>query len=288
MDVTIPCADGRELAGRWFPVQEGAARLGSVVIACATAVRADYYHRYAAYLAANGYAALTFDYRGIGASRGGALRGQRIRWHEWGLLDIDAALAWAMERADGLPVHLVGHSFGGFGVGLAAHATGLSRILTVGAQHAYWGDYRAPDRVKHWLVWALALPLTLACGYLPGKRLHWMEDLPRGVALDWARSRRDFTTAVRGQERDVLRAHLRALTAPVLALAAADDPYATRAAMERAVDYSPASPSTIIQLRPEDYGQTRLGHFALFHSSYEDSFWPATLAWLREGTWPGR
>ncbi len=259
--------------------------MGTVVIAGATAVKASYYHRYAAFLAANGVAAITFDYRGIGESRGGALRGQKMRWHEWGSLDIDTVLAWSLARAGGLPVHVVGHSFGGIGVGLADHAAGLSRILTVGAQHAYWRDLTPRHRAGHWGRAAPMLPLVAAFGYFPARRLGLMEDLPAGVALDWARSRRDFTTAASGAARSILLAHQAAVTAPILALAPADDPYATIPAMERAVAYTPNSPHRVIRLNPGDYGQTSLGHFALFHSRHRKTFWEQSLAWLRDGTW---
>lgn len=131
------------------------------------------------------------------------------------------------------------------------------------------------------------LPLTGLAGYFPAKRLRLMEDLPTGVALDWARSRRDFTAAATGSQRDSLRAHLASVTAPILALAPDDDAYATMAAMERALAYTPNSDSRAIQLRPADYGESSLGHFALFHARFKDTFWEQSLAWLRDGTWAG-
>lgn len=279
------CADGRELHGTVFDVPHGLERLGTVVIASATAVKANYYHRYAAFLAANGFTAITFDYRGIGDSRGGSLRGQKIRWFHWGSHDIDAVLAWAIEHAGGLPVNFVGHSFGGFGVGLAEHAAGLSRILTVGAQHAYWRDLTLRHKAGHWARAAVMLPLVAVMGYFPAKRLGLMEDLPAGVARDWARSRKDFTTAASRSEREALRSHQTAVTAPILALAPNDDAYATIPAMNRAVSYTPNSPSRVIHLLPADYGERSLGHFALFHSRYKDTFWEQTLLWLRDGRW---
>ncbi|WP_258066921.1 alpha/beta fold hydrolase [Arthrobacter sp. GMC3] len=284
----MTCADGRVLGGRHFPVPSGAERLGTVVIACATAVKANYYHRYAAFLADHGFDAVTFDYRGIGESRDGSLRRQKVRWYEWGSLDIDAVLAWALERSGGLPVHLVGHSFGGFGVGLAPHASQVQRILTVGAQHAYWRDLRLRHKVGHWARAAVAVPLVGICGYFPAKRLGLMEDLPGGVAVDWARSRKDFTTAASGAQREALLTSLAGVTAPILAIAPNDDSYATIPAMERAVAYTPNSAARIIHLRPQQYGETALGHFALFHSKYKDTFWEQTLEWLRDGTWADR
>lgn len=284
--VSFSCADGRVLHGHEFGVPHGVGQRGTVVIGSATGVLANYYHRYAAFLAAHGFAAVTFDYRGIGQSRGGSLRGQKLRWYEWGSADIDAVLAWALECSQGLPVHFVGHSFGGVGVGLAASASKLSRILTVGGQHAYWRDFSFRYKADHAVRCLVTVPLVTVVGYFPAKRLGVMEDLPRGVALDWARSRKDFIAAApAGSERDALRANQLAVTAPILAVAPNDDHYATVAAMERAVAYTPNSAARIIHLRPEDYGESAMGHFALFHSRYRHTFWEQTLGWLRDGSW---
>ena len=49
-------------------------------------------------------------------------------------------------------------------------------------------DYTPAQRWQMLGKWHVLMPLvTLVCGYFPGKRLGWMEDTPKGVALDWAR-----------------------------------------------------------------------------------------------------
>ena len=50
---------------------------GVVVIGGAMGVRQDYYAPFARWLAGEGYLVATFDYRGIGGSRRGPLRGLR-------------------------------------------------------------------------------------------------------------------------------------------------------------------------------------------------------------------
>nr|WP_245356602.1 alpha/beta fold hydrolase [Paeniglutamicibacter kerguelensis] len=260
---------------------------GVVVIASATGVLSTYYHRYAAFLAGHGFTAITFDYRGIGASAPESLKGFTVRWHDWGYRDIDAVLAWARTNHPGLPLHYVGHSFGGFGVGLARESRHLTRILTVGAQHAHWRDYAPGHRAGFLCRWHLAMPLAaLRHGYFPGRQRGWLEDLPRGVALDWARSRRDFT-AVRQREAGAnMRRHQRELTAQILAVAATDDPFATPRAMRRALAYTPNARHQLARISPQELDQPELGHFALFHARFADTFWVDTLAWLGGGLNP--
>ena len=286
--IHIGCTDGYRLHGHLFePASSGIPARGVVVIAGATGVLSTYYHRYAAFLAENGFAAITFDYRGIGASAPETLRGFEARWHDWGYKDIDALLRWARTNHPGLPLHLVGHSFGGFGVGLAGESRHLARILTVGAQHAHWRDYAPGHRAGFLRRWHVAMPFaTLRHGYFPGRKRGWLEDLPRGVALDWARSRKDFTAVRRGPAGADMRRNLQELRAPILAVAATDDPFATPQAMRRALAYTPNARHQVARISPRELNQRDLGHFALFHARFADTFWADTLTWLGDGVNP--
>lgn len=285
--LAISCCDGYVLHGHlWEPPTGGEGSAGAVVIAGATGVKASYYHRYAAFLAENGFTAITFDYRGIGQSNHSAVKDVRANWHDWGLKDLDAVLEWAL-RDGGGQVNVVGHSFGGFAAGLARHGRQVNRLLAVGAQHAYWRDYRPGHRLGFWWRWHAVMPfLTWRHGYFPGKRLGWLEDLPKGVATDWARSPKDFTSRLPGEAAERVRRHQASFTAATLAVAATDDPFATESAVARGLSYCPNSPAAVVQLKPEDFGRAGIGHFALFHSHFRDTFWAGTVRWLRDGVNP--
>lgn len=286
--LSVSCLDGYVLRGHLW--ESGVARDSGgavVVIAPATGVKASYYHRYAAYLAEHGFTAVTFDYRGIGESRGSTIRHLRVKWHEWGLKDLDAVLAWALRHRGRRDLHVVGHSFGGFAAGLAGNGREVKRLLAVGAQHAHWRDYRSGHRLGFWWRWHAVMPaLAWWHGYFPGKRLGWLEDLPKGIAMDWARSPKDFNARLPGTVGDELRAHQAAFRAETLAVAATDDPFATEAAVSRGLSYYPNSPATLVQLKPEDFGRTGIGHFAPFHSTFRETFWADTARWLRDGVNP--
>ena len=183
--LSLHCRDGYPLAAQiWLP--PGQAR-GSVIVSSATGVLARYYARYAGFLRERGYAVLTYDYRGIGGSRPASLRKATIRWRDWGDLDFDAAVRWMRQRDPDGPLVAVGHSIGGFLPGFAESATEVDRFLSVGAQYAYWRDYAAAQRWQMFAKWHLFMPaVTALCGYFPGRRLGWLEDLPAGVAREWA------------------------------------------------------------------------------------------------------
>lgn len=283
----IDCADGVTLTGHWWG--NAHAPLGVVVINAATGVKAQYYHRYAAFLAERGFKVLTYDYRGIGLSRPGSLVGSRFTWSQWGELDFDAALAQALKE-DGRPL-VVGHSIGGFLPGYAENARHIGRMLTVGAQYAYWPDYRSTERLGYFLRWHVAMPLlTAAFGYFPGRRLGWLEDLPPGVANEWSFRGRRIETRLIASRREEVLARFAAVSAPLLALTVSDDPFATKPAVTRALDYYTGATRSKVMLDPADLGLEKVGHFDLFHSRHASGFWVDTLLWLREGVnpWPGR
>lgn len=281
--IAVPCDDGVSLHGHLWTSGDPRA---FVIVNGATGVLARYYHRYARYLAERGFAVITYDYRGIGLSRPKSLRRSGFRWSDWGTLDFAAVLATAEALAEGRPIYVAGHSIGGFLPGLAEGFHRCSGLLTIGAQYAYWRDYAWGSRVGMVLKWHVAMPLlTLLLGYFPGQRLGWLEDLPAGVAFEWAfrRARMEDNHPPRARA-DIVR-RLAAFDGPLLAVAASDDPYGTPAAINRALSYYSKARRSLVTVTPRDLGCDRIGHFDLFHDRHRHSLWPETAAWLESGGW---
>jgi predicted alpha/beta hydrolase len=321
-EVRIECRDGVVLRGHLWPRTGGdlpgtaGGDHGSVIINTATGVLARYYHPYARFLAANGFEVLTYDYRGIGLSRPASLRHSGYRWRDWGEQDFDAALCFMLDRrasaggskidgtifdsADGPPAGVsgtggfkappmlvVGHSIGGFLPGLSAHANRIDRMLTMGAQYAYWRDYAPARRRKLFFKWHVAMPLlTAVFGYFPGRRLGWLEDLPAGVAHEWSFRRAHMEHNHPPSARQSVLDRFAAVTAPILALAMADDELGTLPAIRRTLAYYRNARITTVSLSPADFGFDQIGHFGLFHDRHADGFWRATLSWLQDGINP--
>ena len=284
--IDIPCADGIVLKGHHWR----AACLdgdGIVVINPATGVKANYYHHYAGFLSVHGFEVITFDYRGIGLSRPEKLTRRGWDWRHWGERDVEAVLALAM--SSGLPVSIVGHSIGGVLPGYAPSAGAVRRMLTMGAQYAWWRDYPAGKRRRMYLKWHVVMPaLAALAGYFPGRRLNWLEDLPDGVAYQWGRGGSELEARCDAATRAVIHARFAAIPAPILAVGVTDDPFGTRAAISRAHAYYSAAALTKVMLAPGDLAVESIGHFDLFHARHAAGFWLDTLLWLRDGInpWP--
>ena len=288
--ISILCQDGYTLHGHHWAPDDGRHE-GTVIVNPATGVLARYYHFYARFLVENGLRAITYDYRGIGASRPAELRGSGILWRHWGERDFEAVVRWARQSDPSGPLLVVGHSIGGFLPGFAASAPEVDRMLTVGAQYAYFRDYAPAQRARLILKWHLAMPaVTLAFGYFPGRRFGWLEDLPFGVANEWSFRSAAMERSYPRRERGALLDRFVAVRAPILAVGMSDDELGTEPAIQRALSYYRGSDRVQVLLRPADLAVERVGHFGLFHSRHKDSFWPATLTWLRGGPnpWPER
>jgi predicted alpha/beta hydrolase len=288
--VKIACRDGVVLGGHLWKRSTGQTS-GNVVINPATGVLARYYHHYARFLAEHGFDVLTYDYRGIGLSRPERLRGCGFRWRDWGQQDFDAALLFMRGRDSSAPLLVVGHSIGGFLPGLSEHADLIDRMLTVGAQYAYWRDYAPASRRPLFLKWHVAMPvLTALFGYFPGKRLGWLEDLPKGVANEWSFRGARMERSHPPEEREKVIRRFSAVTAPILAIAVSDDELGTPAAIRRGLGYYRNARVEEVLLRPVDIGYEAIGHFGLFHARHSAGFWLDTLLWLRDGInpWPRR
>lgn len=287
--LSIPCADGFRLGATLRRPASARAERGLTIVNAATGVAARYYRRYAEFLVGQGMAALTWDYRGVGDSRPADLRRARFRRRDWGELDFDAVVRWARARDPGGLLTVVGHSIGGFLPGFAAAAPQVDRFLTVGAQFAWWRDYAPHARARLFLKWHVVMPfLTAVCGYFPGRRLGWLEDLPAGVAYEWSFCGARFERSHPAAERPALLARFAAVRAPIVAVAAVDDEYAALPALRRTLSYYCSAERKCLLLSPEELGCDSVGHFSLFHASRREPFWPATVSWLRDGVnpWP--
>lgn len=87
----LRCNDGRLLAAQWFEPPPAVGLRAVAVIGSATAVPASYYRHFAEWLARRGYAVLSFDYRGIAASRAALQPGEDVRLRDWARVDMSAA-----------------------------------------------------------------------------------------------------------------------------------------------------------------------------------------------------
>lgn len=252
----------------------------AVAIHPATAVPQRLYSGFAEYLAGQGFAVLSYDYRGTGLS-GKARTNRRLRMRDWMDTDVPAAAAWLRGRYPGLPHVAVGHSLGGHALALNNGGEGLRGFITV-ASHA--GVTRSiPDRAERARVELILRVLgpgaARALGYVPGRRMGLGEDMPAAAMLEWSRWSR-----TPGYFFDDPTMHARERTArvrtSVLCIGLDDDPWATP---ERIGVIARQLVNAQVQTRtyaPADAGVAAIGHMGYFRRGPGAVLWPDAAAWL--------
>jgi predicted alpha/beta hydrolase len=182
-DVTIPALDGLALRATLFEPER--APNAAVIVSGATAVPRGYYAGIASYLARCGAAVVTYDYRGSGEPPA-QLRRSNARMRDWGERDAPGIIAWLRARYPALPLHLVGHSYGGHALLLAPNNYEVSRAVTIASGLGYWGTCAPGERYRVYALMKFIVPFGIAlCGYSPGSRIGFGEDLAPGVAREW-------------------------------------------------------------------------------------------------------
>jgi len=276
-DTVIPARDDYPLAATVFAPAAAPRRV--VLISSATAVPRRIYRGFATYLAERGFAALTFDYRGIAGSRPRTMKGFEARMRDWAALDFTAAIDHMRNVWPAADLAVVGHSFGGHALGLAPNNDKISRALLVAAQAGYWRLFAAPEKYRVYVMMRfIGVPIARALGYVPG-RLGIGEDVPGGVFLewtDWVRKPRYFfddptLTALENFPR---------FRGPLRAICLADDPWGTPRAIDLLCSGFTGTTPERIDVHPRDVSAKRIGHFGFFKPEHRDTLWRDAAQWL--------
>ncbi|WOH63572.1 alpha/beta fold hydrolase [Bradyrhizobium sp. BWA-3-5] len=285
-DITLPATDGYPLAATLF-LPRGAKR-HAVLINSATAVPRRLYRGFAGYLAGRGCAVLTYDYRGTGDSRPQALTGRnqpkslvgfKASMSDWAAQDITAAVTWMRERYKTLPFAYVGHSFGGQALGLLPNNAKIERALLIAAQAGYWKLMTAPERYRVYaLLNFVGRPLTHLLGYMPGNVGLGM-DLPKDAFLQWTGWVMSPRYLFDDDGLDALQ-NFPKYRGALRALCMADDPWATRPAVELLCAGFTSITPEIITVTPAETGAARIGHMGFFRPEHRDTLWRGAAEWI--------
>jgi predicted alpha/beta hydrolase len=280
--LSLENVDGVALGARLY--RSGGALNGAVVVAGAMGVRQDYYAPFARWLAAQGYAVLTFDYRGMGDSRAPAhaksLRGLDADLFSWAR-DYDAAIDALRAHAPEAPLYLVGHSLGAQLPGLLRNPDRVSGLLSVAAGSGYWRHNAPPLKRIVLYFWHVLVPVvTTVWGYFPGKRIGKVGDLPRGVILQWRRWCLHPRYVV-GAEGEAVRQQFEQVRFPVVALSITDDEMMTERGTHVLIEGYANAPRRVERVAPSEANAMRIGHFGFFREQFQSSLWARSVALLQ-------
>jgi predicted alpha/beta hydrolase len=274
---TLAARDDYPLGVTLYGALESSKHTRLVLMAGATGVPQGFYRRFAEFLAARGHAVLTLDYRGIGRSKHGSLRGFQADYLDWAGKDLSAVLSWAVERAR---TFVVGHSFGGHAFGLLPDANATAGLWTFGTGAGWHGHMPLREQPKVLAMWNLLGPAaTGVFGYLPSRYFGLGEDLPLGVYRQWKRWCR-YPRYFFDDAQAPVRAPFDAVTVPVRGTNSLDDAWAPPASARAFLEGYRNAKLSLEELAPRALGLRGIGHMGYFRPPAGAQLWPRVADWV--------
>ena len=247
---------------------------GAVLLAGAMATPQTHYAAFAQWLAGQGLAVLTLDYRGTHASGGERVATTEATFDTWGQLDVSAAALTLQAQVPGVPMFYLGHSLGGQLFASCTEQALFTRAVIVASGSGYWPRLR--KAVPRWglflttQVWGPLL--TPFFGYFPGAKLRKVGNLPAGVIRQWTHWCRHPDYLARDAEQ---RERFARVTTPITYLNASDDEVFSDWSADRFVGlFAAGTVRRRIELDPRAFGVARIGHFGYFRQKLQGTLWP--------------
>jgi predicted alpha/beta hydrolase len=269
---------GDTIAGTlWRPA---AGPSGVVIVNPATATPERFYSTFAEYLTSRGLAAVTYDYRGTGAS-GTPRDHKQLRMRDWMQVDVPAVAGWVRSRFPQLPITAVGHSIGGHAMVLGYGIDELDRFAIVSSHAAYTRSIEPRgERLRVGAILSVIGPtLSRGLGYMPGKRLGIGEDIPAAAMIEWGRWARKpgyfFDDPSMGAAERAA-----AVDRDVYAIGAVDDPWASPRQMDALISRLTSARVERRTYSPVELGVAKLGHHGLLRRQVGEAAWPELVDWL--------
>jgi predicted alpha/beta hydrolase len=274
MDLMLSARDGVRLAATLFEAvtPNGAA----ILVNSGTGIPRQFYGAFASYLARQGFAVLTYDYRAIGGSEAPST----ATVEQWGVIDQASMIDHLARLRPGARFGLIGHSFGGQVLGLADNIRDIAAAVLICSQSGHWRHWpRGRRRLRMLALWWFVIPgLTAATGRFPGA---WIgtANLPANIARSWARWGRSphYVCDARGR---ALRPHNDDVICPIRWMSFVDDPIAPLGAVEALRPYYPKAAIERLHLTPAELGADAVGHFGFFRKSMPRAAWDEIAHWL--------
>jgi predicted alpha/beta hydrolase len=276
--LVIPATDGRCLSACAWMGPEAAAR--AVVFLPAMGAPQGYASALASWLATRGWGAVTFDYRGIGASW---LREdyRAITVDDWIHRDLPAVIL-AIRRLTGCRfLGVIAHSVGGQIFGQSPACANVDGAVFLGAQHGVPRFFRGRGRARIEYAYRVFPVVVRLLGHVPTSSITFPDRVPPRALIQWIRWGREGVFRDAGG-RDTGMDFGRYTGRLVAARVADDAQYAPEAAVEALTRlYKSASLSRVV-LHPKEFGVERVGHFGLFSRRAPRLLWSRIESWLRE------
>lgn len=276
--INVITKDGYSIVAHIFKPQINTNKL--IIINPATGIKQTFYFRYATYLATKGFTVLTYDYRGIGASKSGPLKGFTGSMKDWANLDFTAVSEYGFLKFPDHKKIVIGHSFGGNSIGLSPIVGKFDAYILIASQFGYWKNFNTNYKpLLLWLFYILMPLLVKAFGYFPSKVKQIGENLPKNVAKDWTTliTHPDSMLHLTKQTGN----YYNQIKAPMLMLSFSDDNMAPKKTVD-VLAKKAFKTAQVKRLHIETKKSQSIGHLNFFRKQFQKSLWDIPIKWYEE------
>lgn len=244
-----------------------------LLINSATGVKQQIYFSFAKYFAHYGYTVITYDYRGIGASKPARMKGFDATMRVWGREDFSAVTDFIKKKYPDERKFCLGHSVGALIIGMNSDAAIFEKFVFVATQDAFIGNLSWKVALTAIFGFGIAVPLTTSLfGYFPAHRFGLGESLSKGVAYDWQTlilNKKSTSKLYDSKESNFAQT----LTQKTSILYAEDDPWVTVKGMENLMrNVYPGLRAAYRKISVQESPKNEIGHVNYFRS-YNKELW---------------
>ena len=252
---------------------------GVVQIQCGAGIKQSFYTNFATYLSENGYATVTFDYRGIGKSKPKTLKGFDASLIEWAQLDMTAVFDWVIDHYPNHKKVLFGHSMGGQLVGLMENNQQIDHLILAASGTGFWKDMSKPYKyVIPPICFFILIPFyNFWFGYIKAKKVKQGEDLPSGVGLQWRRWCIDKSYFEKDFKNLNVPLYYNQIKTPLTSIQISDDIIANEVTSNKILSYYSNAKISINKVTPKSLNVSKIGHTGLFSRRFKENIWAGIL-----------
>ena len=254
----IRTKDGKKIG---VTIYSPATAIGKVMIISATGgVTQDLYEPIANYFQQEGFSVVTFDYRGMGRSAPGELKGYTATMHQWAVQDIDAVILYTKNKFPQHELIYMGHCIGGEIAGLAPASQYINKMVLINSALSCRKFWPLKKRLKIVAIRPAILLLNRLFGYFPGRKVGYPENLPKGVMHEWS----NWCCKSNGLFDAFPDNNYRKLRIPLIAFTFSDNWNSPIKAVQELLNRFSNASITWHHMKPADLNRKQVGHYGFF------------------------
>ena len=239
-----------------------------------------FYKHIARHFCSLGYTVISLDYAGMFHEGSHIIKDQeQIRMANFGKLDINEVIAYALKNYPEASLFFLGHSMAGQVFPLAPNNKHVKAVYLIASQNISTHLWNGFAKLYVWLFWNLIIPVMLkSLHYLPGFTFLGKKALHKNIAEDWAKcgkSRDGILSVVEGARE--LYQHTKM---PVKFISIeGDDLLAPYESVKRLVESYGSPLKEHEHLSPADTGGRKMNHFDFYRKEFS-FLWQKMHEWF--------